>query len=96
MVSVPRQLAETCGQVPGHAAWLERLPGAIQQLQDRWSLSLGAPFSDASSAWVAPVVRADNTRAVLKLGMPHFEATHEIQGLALLGRWPDGAPARGR
>jgi streptomycin 6-kinase len=31
---------------------------------------------------------ADGTRAILKLGMPHFEGTHEIQGL----RFWDGDP----
>ena len=52
-------------------------------MQDRWSLSLGAPFdgSDGSCAWVAPAMRADGTRAVLKLGMPQMEAAHELQGL---------------
>jgi hypothetical protein len=46
---------------------LERLPDAIRQLQDRWSLSLGVPFDgvQVSCAWVALVVRADDTRAVL-------------------------------
>ena len=64
-------------------AWLARLSYAIHELQEKWSLSLGAPFdsSDLTCAWVAPAVRADGTRAVLKIGMPHFEATHEIQGL---------------
>ena len=71
-------------------AWLARLPGAIRELQVRWSLSLGAPFDgdEVSCAWVAPVVRADGARAVLKLGMPHFEGAHEIQAL----RFWDGDP----
>jgi len=30
--------------MPERDAWLERLPDAIRELQDRWSLSLGAPF----------------------------------------------------
>jgi streptomycin 6-kinase len=90
MVIVPERLAETCHRVPERSAWLEWLPDAIHQLQDRWSLSLGAPFEggDVSCAWVAPVVRADGTRAVLKLGMPHFEGAHEIQAL----RFWDGGP----
>jgi len=90
MVIVPERLAETCHRAPARSAWLERLPDAIHQLQDRWLLSLGAPFDggDVSCAWVAPVVRADGTRAVLKLGMPHFEGAHEIQAL----RFWDGGP----
>jgi streptomycin 6-kinase len=90
MVIVPERLAETCHLVPERSAWLERLPDAIHQLQDRWSLSLGVPLdgSDVSCAWVAAAVRADGTRAVLKLGMPHFEGAHELQAL----RFWDGGP----
>jgi streptomycin 6-kinase len=52
-------------------------------LQTRWSLSLSAPLDsgDATCSWVAFAERADGSRAVLKLGMPHIEAAHEIQGL---------------
>jgi streptomycin 6-kinase len=63
------------------AKWLDRLPVVLQELERRWSLTLAAPYEDASSAWVAPVTLADGTAAVLKLGMPHFEGEHEIQGL---------------
>ena len=81
---------EICHPMPERSAWLERLPYAIHKLQEKWSLSLGAPFdfSDVSCAWVAPVIRADGTRAVLKLGMPHFEGAHEMQAL----RFWDGNP----
>jgi streptomycin 6-kinase len=90
MLIIPERLAETCHRLPERRAWLERLPNAIHELQERWSLSLGVPFdhSDVSCAWVAPVMLADGTRAILKLGMPHFEGTHEIQGL----RFWDGDP----
>jgi streptomycin 6-kinase len=63
------------------AAWLDRLPDAIRTLERRWSLTLGPPFEEASCAWVAPVELADGSSAVLKLGMPHMEAEHELQGL---------------
>ena len=70
-------------------AWLTRLPEAIDACQNRWELSLGRPWSnDASCSWVAPAVRRNGTRAVLKLGMPHMEAAHEIDGL----RFWDGEP----
>jgi streptomycin 6-kinase len=90
MVIVPERLVETCHRMPERIAWLERLPYVIHELQERWSLSLGAPFdcNDVSCAWVAPVMCADGTRAVLKLGMPHFEGAHEIQAL----RFWDGNP----
>lgn len=87
---VPEQLIETCQQLPERRAWLEQLPQAIRELQARWALSLEAPFdgSEVSCAWVAPAVRRDGTRAVLKLGMPHMEGAHEIQAL----RFWDGDP----
>ena len=88
MVIVPESLAATCRRTQERRDWLEGLPDAIRALQDKWSLSLCAPFEDVSCAWVAPAVRADGTRAVLKLGMPHFEAADEIQGL----RFWDGGP----
>jgi streptomycin 6-kinase len=63
-------------------AWLRQLPKVIEEFRGRWELALGQPFStDAGCAWVAPAVRSDGTRAVLKLGMPHMEAEHEIEGL---------------
>ena len=83
---VPEQLATACNRIPERAAWLERLPRVISELQDRWALSLGRAFEgdDVSCSWVARAVRKDGTRAVLKLGMPHMEAAHEIQALQLL------------
>jgi streptomycin 6-kinase len=79
-VDVPTLLKETCARNPAATAWLEALPGVVAELERRWSLRLGSPFASAYS-WVAPVERADGTPAVLKLGLPHFEAQHEIDGL---------------
>jgi streptomycin 6-kinase len=69
--------------------WFEQLPMAIQELQRRWSLSLGPAWTSAARCgWVAPAVRNDGTHVVLKLGMPHMEGAHEIEGL----RFWDGQP----
>jgi streptomycin 6-kinase len=87
---VPERLAANCCKTPERAAWLERLPDAVRSLQRRWSLTLDAPFDgeEVTCAWVAPVTLADGTAAVLKLGMPHMEAEHELDGL----RFWDGDP----
>lgn len=87
---IPEWLAATCWAAPERRAWLEQLPDAIRELQDQWSLSLSAPFDgdEVSCAWVAPAVRSDGTRAVLKLGMPHMEGAHEIQALRFWGGDP--------
>ena len=62
----------------------------VRETTERWSLELDAPFDsdDVSCAWVAIASRSDGTSAVLKIGMPHFEGLHEIEGL----RFWDGDP----
>jgi streptomycin 6-kinase len=80
---IPERLAAACRGSADRRAWLARLPQTIEELRERWSLSLGVPFDhdDVSCAWVAPVTRRDGARAVLKIGMPHMEAAHEREGL---------------
>jgi len=58
------------------------LPSQVAELAARWSLTLDDSLEyEGSCAWVAPVLGADGSPAVLKLGMPHMEAEHEILGL---------------
>lgn len=85
---VPDRLAATCRTSAERLAWLERLPGVVSHLECRWSLTLGVPFGRAEVSWVAPAEREDGSSAVLKIGMPHLEGEHEIQGL----RFWDGDP----
>lgn len=82
-LTIPVQLADACRKTAARAQWLERLPDVLRDLEQRWSLTLGPPFEgeEVSCAWVAPVRRGDGTSAVLKLGMPHMEGEHEIEGL---------------
>ncbi|HZG69721.1 MAG TPA: aminoglycoside phosphotransferase family protein, partial [Herpetosiphonaceae bacterium] len=89
-IIIPERLAATCRGTPASRAWLEQLPNAIRELQGRWSLVLDAPFdgTEVSCSWVAPATRSDGTRAILKLGMPHMEAEHEMEAL----RFWDGDP----
>ena len=53
----------------------------LKALTERWSLRPDVPFNQVSCSWVASVVCADGTSAVLKLSMPHMEGAHEIEGL---------------
>lgn len=87
---IPERLAIMCRKTPERQAWLEQLLIVIEQLKVTWSLVLGAPYdnNEGSCAWVAPALCSDGTRAVLKLGMPHMEGTHEIAAL----RFWNGAP----
>jgi len=84
----PGRLATNCGSTPERTEWLRRLPGVVRDLERRWSLTLGAPYEDASCAWITSVTLADGSTAVLKLGLPHFEGAHEIQGLRFWGGDP--------
>jgi streptomycin 6-kinase len=90
VLDVPERLAASCRRTPERLAWLNRLPGVLRDLEQRWSLQPGVPLRGEAGncAWVAPVVLADGTAAVLKLGMPHMEGEHELQGL----RFWDGDP----
>ena len=76
-------LATSCRKSAKRIAWLGRLPDVVQQLERRWQLtpdmSLGG--EEPSCSYVAAVRRPNGERAVLKIGMPHMEADHEIQGL---------------
>ncbi len=84
-VVIPDRLAVTCSTAPERVAWLGSLPDAVGDLARRWALSVGPPFDgpDVSCAWVAPATRRDGAPVVLKLGMPHLEGEHEIEGLRL-------------
>jgi streptomycin 6-kinase len=80
-VPLPRQLA-AASRSDGRAAWLAGLPAQIQDLADRWSLQLGAPFEPGGqTAWVAPVRNAAHGDVVLKVGWRHMEAEDEAAGL---------------
>ena len=87
-IYIPEHLVESCSQLAGGPTWLRRLPTLIGELILRWSLVLDSPFEGVSAAWVAPVRRADGSFAVLKVGLPHMEGEHEIDGL----RFWDGDP----
>ena len=80
---IPSRLIANCAKIPERKKWLDNLPAMLEELTDRWSLSIGPPFDHAnvSCSWVASAVRADGTPAVLKVAMPHMEGAHEIQGL---------------
>jgi streptomycin 6-kinase len=82
-VKIPEHLLARWRRSPEGAAWVDQLPAIAQEVERRWSLRIGTPLEgdDVTASWVAPVVAADGARAVLKIGMPHMEAEHEIAGL---------------
>lgn len=70
--TIPEGFARTQNSLHGEAgaAWLKRLPALTEEFEERWSISVGPPFSNLSYNWVAPAVREDGTPAVLKLSFP--------------------------
>lgn len=61
--------------------WLDRLPEIITACQERWELSIKSVVPDLSYNYVAFVVKADGTEAVLKIGVPNPELMTEIEAL---------------
>ncbi|HEY7397358.1 MAG TPA: hypothetical protein VH538_03575, partial [Gaiellaceae bacterium] len=84
-LAIPAGLSASAAATPDWTAWLVR--SGPRARARRWSLTLEAPFDgeDVSAAWAAPALRADGSAAVLKIGLPHFEARDELAGL----RWAD-------
>jgi streptomycin 6-kinase len=81
-IIIPTWLEEICNRNEERQEWLAGLPGAVRELEQRWELDLGQPFErEPGPSWVLPVTRKDGSDAMLKLGMPHMEARHEIDAL---------------
>lgn len=66
------------------AEWLNRLPVTLNRCIARWSLKLEPPFSQLSYSYVAPALRIDGTKVVLKLCIPNYELSTEIEALRLM------------
>ena len=81
-ITIPEWLVEMCGENEERRAWVARLPRAVAELAQQWELELGPPFErEPGPSLVLPARLADGDEAILKLGMPHMEATHEIDAL---------------
>lgn len=77
-----KNLATTSTQAQ---TWLQSLPSIIQKVEKAWHLKIGKPYEvNASCSYVAPCIAGGNQPAVLKIGLPHEEALHEIEGLRIL------------
>jgi hypothetical protein len=56
-VELPENLARAVAEEgdPRRSAWLNALPGVVEELAARWSLTLGPPFQPGGqTAWVGP------------------------------------------
>lgn len=79
----PAFVANVAGAWPVDGpGFLGRLPALIETCARRWNLRVLPPFA-LSYNYVAPAVLADESEAVLKLGVPNPELTTEIEALKL-------------
>ena len=85
MVVIPSRFARTQVELYGTAGaeWLKRLPILVAECEQRWSLTVGAPFDPLSYNYVAPAVRANGIDVVLKVGFPNPELLSEIEALRI-------------
>jgi len=83
MLSLPQQFRHKITSTWGEDGreWLDRLPAIIAACQARWGLASISPVPDLSYNFVAFVVQADGTEAVLKIGVPNPELITEIEAL---------------
>lgn len=92
MTNLPSRLAHSVATWEDETAaeWLRDLPGRLARLSAVWEVELDPPFEPGGvTAYVAPARRADGSGAVVKVVIPHREATHEA---AALDAWAgDGA-----
>ena len=67
---VPTDFARRIVEVWGSAGaeWLDRLPSLLADWSQRRSLPVGPAFEPLSYNYVAPALRADGTKVVVKLG----------------------------
>jgi streptomycin 6-kinase len=70
------------GQHESGRVWLARLPDLLDEVVERWRLSIGDAFADASASLTLRATTPDGEAVVLKLQYPHREAEHEAAALA--------------
>lgn len=86
MIEIP-DVVRSKAHAVGATAWLEALPALVAELEQRWSITVGPAYRDATEAYVARAERADGSPAVLKLVVPRpgSHAQHEAAVLRLAG-----------
>lgn len=87
MNTIPYGLARAVVELHGAEGveWLDHVRFTIADCAERWGLTLMPPFEPLWYNYVAPVIRADGTDAVLKAGVPSAELRTEVEALRLFG-----------
>lgn len=83
-VRIPDRLARIVVSAFGDVGrdWLGRLPSLVAEAAAAWQLDVGDPFEPGGNVgWVAPVRRADGSRAALKVECPGHPNAWAAKGL---------------
>ncbi|MER5642436.1 aminoglycoside phosphotransferase family protein [Kitasatospora sp. NPDC002227] len=67
---------------PG-AEWIDRLPGLVQELLERWGCAPDGPVTHGGVGLILPVRQPDGRAAVLKVSYPHPGNVHEPDAFAV-------------
>jgi streptomycin 6-kinase len=80
---VPDNYAQVITELHGSDGreWLAQLPALISSCEERWSITVGAPFEPLSYNYVATATQTDGDSVVLKLGFPRLDFTRERDAL---------------
>nr|WP_202889620.1 aminoglycoside phosphotransferase family protein [Actinopolymorpha rutila] len=62
--------------------WLAGLPALVDDLADRWSITVGPPLSGGTASYVARARTADGQDAVLKIAIPEYDMSGQVRTLA--------------
>ena len=87
MIEIPTDFAERIIEREGRPAraWVNSLPGLVDELLRRWRCTPDARISFGGVAVVVAVVRHDGSRAVLKVSFPHPGNRYEPHAFATWG-----------
>src|ERR1700730_7148555 len=87
MIAIPKEFAEWTIAREGKAGrvWIEQLPGLVETHLGLWDLVSDGPVLHGYVGMVLPVLRADDSRAVLKVSWLDTENCWEADALATWG-----------
>lgn len=86
---LPDYLLKLGDKSEANRVWLASLPAVLKRATEGWGLEVGdLYFENVSCSYVAKCLVEGKREAVLKIGLPHEEALHEIDGLIALNGNP--------
>jgi len=65
--------------------WMSQLPAILAACEERWKITIGAPFANLSFHYVASATCADGSAVVVKASAPTGEFQQESEALRLFG-----------